>query len=226
MAPLNGGVPNVLLKTYRALLVRYDTMFSRQSDSGTTCHTFSCGYLTALWDFSKPELSEQRFRAALATASGDDSLILQTQIARTYGIRKDFQRAQDTQAPQALAEQLRWAQEGLAVAQVSSQPAARQWEPSLRNNIGYALHQLGRYDEALSEFKKAVVLRESGTNTQTTRIAHWMVAMTLRSMQRNDESLVIQLRLVSLYTVSCLVTTTRSFPTCFAPMPRSSRISP
>ena len=37
--------------------------------------------LAPLWDFSKPELSEQRFRAALPGASADDQLILQTQIA-------------------------------------------------------------------------------------------------------------------------------------------------
>lgn len=32
--------------------------------------------VTSLWDHSKPELSEQRFRDALATASGDDALVL------------------------------------------------------------------------------------------------------------------------------------------------------
>lgn len=46
--------------------------------------------LAALWDFSRPELSEQRFRQALAGASGDDALVLQTQIARSFGLRKDF----------------------------------------------------------------------------------------------------------------------------------------
>ena len=46
-----------------------------------------------LWDFSQPEVSEQRFRAALKTAAGDESLILQTQIARTYALRKDFGKA-------------------------------------------------------------------------------------------------------------------------------------
>ena len=50
--------------------------------------------LLTLWDFSNPELSEQRFRASLPTASADDALILQTQIARTYGIRRDFAQAQ------------------------------------------------------------------------------------------------------------------------------------
>jgi len=49
--------------------------------------------LAPLWNFSDPAASEQRFRAALATASGDDALILQTQIARTYGLRGDFETA-------------------------------------------------------------------------------------------------------------------------------------
>ncbi len=44
--------------------------------------------LTPLWDFSQPDVSEQRFRAALRTASADDALVLQTQIARSYGLRK------------------------------------------------------------------------------------------------------------------------------------------
>jgi hypothetical protein len=32
----------------------------------------------------------------------------------------------------------------------SSQPDARRWEASIRNNLGYALHQLGRHEEALA----------------------------------------------------------------------------
>jgi len=51
--------------------------------------------LQPLWDFSRPEVSEQRMRAALATASGDDALILKTQIARTWGLRGDFAKARE-----------------------------------------------------------------------------------------------------------------------------------
>jgi hypothetical protein len=51
--------------------------------------------ISSLWDFSNPQLSEQRFRQALEQATGDDSLLLQTQIARTYGLRKDFAKAQE-----------------------------------------------------------------------------------------------------------------------------------
>ncbi|MBX3626985.1 MAG: tetratricopeptide repeat protein [Rhizobacter sp.] len=51
--------------------------------------------LSTLWDFRQPALSEQRFRAALQTASGDDALILQTQIARSHGLRGDFAKARE-----------------------------------------------------------------------------------------------------------------------------------
>ena len=50
-------------------------------------------HYSTLWDFSDPELSEKRFRSALVTASPDESVILQTQIARTFGIRGEFDHA-------------------------------------------------------------------------------------------------------------------------------------
>lgn len=224
--------------------------------------------LNPMWNFDNPGQSEQRFRAALVTATGDDALILQTQIARSYGLRGDFAKAREilkglepqlpgaaveARARHALelgrtyasavhpqesltsdakeqartaykqayeiarrgeldglavdalhmlafvdtepADQLRWGQEALAIAQASQQPAAKKWEASLRNNIGYALYQLGRYDEALDQFKQAVILREKGEDVQAQRVAHWMVAWTLRALNRTDEALAIQLRL-------------------------------
>ena len=224
--------------------------------------------LTPLWDFSKPALSEERFRAALATAQGDDALILKTQIARTYGLRRDFERArqvlaevepqiggagaeaqvrywlelgrthasaahdesaltEDTKArartaygralalargarldalaidvlhmyafiDRAPADQLKWADEALAVVRASAQTAAKNWEASLRNNRGYALQQLGRYDEALAELRLALAAREKQGKPDNIRIAHWMIANTLRLMGRLDEARDIQLRL-------------------------------
>lgn len=224
--------------------------------------------LASLWDFSNPQISEQRFRAELATSTGDDTLILTTQIARTYGLRKDFSHAQSvlaeiepkiaaagaearvrfaleygrtisstthssetqTDATKALArtryeaalaiarearldalaidaihmlafvdtspdDQLKWAHTALAVVDASDQPAAKNWEASIRNNLGYALHELGRYDEALVQFQQALAIRERGTNAEAARTAHWMVAWTLRAVKRNDEALAIQLRL-------------------------------
>jgi tetratricopeptide (TPR) repeat protein len=95
----------------------------------------------------------------------------------------------------APAEQLKWGQAALEVVLSSTQDSARRWEASVRNNIGVALGQLGRHEEALGQFHQALAIRERGTNAQATRVAHWMVARTLRSLQRHDEALAIQLRL-------------------------------
>ena len=224
--------------------------------------------LAPLWDFSRPEVSEQRFVSALEKATGDDALILRTQIARTYGLRREFDKARDvlreveprvagagaevqvryhlelgrtfasathpaalltaeakTQARQsygraielartakldglaidaihmaafvdkAPTDQLKWAEAALAVSLGSQQADAKRWEASIRNNIGYALHQLGRYDEALAQFQQALAIRERGTSAEATRVARWMVAWTLRSLDRDDEALQIQLAL-------------------------------
>lgn len=51
--------------------------------------------VAALWDFSDPAESERRFRAAMQGASPDDALILESQIARTWGLRRDFHRARE-----------------------------------------------------------------------------------------------------------------------------------
>ena len=224
--------------------------------------------VSALWDFNKPELSEERFRSALSNASADDALLLQTQIARTYGIRSNFSQAQqilsdiepqiqnasieakvryylelgrtyssathppasqttevrelarsaymrayelaqngklDSLAIDALhmmtfvdtapEEQLEWNRKAMTLMQSSSQQDTKKWEGSLRNNTGYVLHRLGRYEEALLEFKLALAAHERGGNPQSIRIAHWMIAWTLRGLGQLNEAIEIQLRL-------------------------------
>jgi tetratricopeptide (TPR) repeat protein len=54
---------------------------------------FSMIDLDTMWNFNDPAASEARFRAALATAVGDDALVLHTQIARTFGLRGRFEDA-------------------------------------------------------------------------------------------------------------------------------------
>lgn len=49
--------------------------------------------LHALWDFAQPEVSEQRFRSLLPGATAEQALILQTQIARSYGLRRRLEEA-------------------------------------------------------------------------------------------------------------------------------------
>ncbi|MBS1718897.1 MAG: tetratricopeptide repeat protein [Armatimonadetes bacterium] len=51
--------------------------------------------IRSMWNFRDPEASEATFRAAMEGASDDDRFILQTQIARTYGLRNDFAKAKE-----------------------------------------------------------------------------------------------------------------------------------
>ena len=222
-----------------------------------------------LWDFAKPELSEQRFRERLSGATPDEALILQTQIARTYGLRRRLDEARallqslrpqldgasaeararwhlewgrtwasavhdreslpeadretarsafraaaeaaraaglDALAVDALhmlpfttadrMQDLAWNQEALAMALSSSQPDARRWEASLRNNIGVTYNDLGRHAEALEMLQQALAaLQRQSAAVDRVRIGHWMVAHTLRLLGRNGEALAIQQRL-------------------------------
>ena len=49
--------------------------------------------IDALWDYTQPAVSEARFREALKSESGDDALELETQIARTFSLRREFAQA-------------------------------------------------------------------------------------------------------------------------------------
>ena len=205
-----------------------------------------------LWDFSNPELSEQRFREALKTANHNNFFVLQTQIARSYGLRRQFKQAQAiledlrpaievvgaearthyfleygrtlvsathkddeisseerNQAREAYIKAMQFAHEAqldyltidalhmLAFVETDgqNQPETRRWEMTLRNNMACALHQMGRYAEALPLFQSNIPLAEQQGNAEKLRIAHWMVAWTLRSMDRIDEAIAIQLEL-------------------------------
>ncbi len=224
--------------------------------------------LNGLWDYTKPDVSEARLRQALVGASADDTLILQTQIARTFGLRGKFDQARAILAaiepriaaasPQAQthyflelgrtyastahpaaagtqenreiarahytrafqiasnasldwlaidalhmmpvvdaepAAQLEWNEQAIAFMEQSSQPEAKRWEGSLRNNVGYARHLLGEYDEALRQFRLSLAARERAGRAGPVRIAHWMIAWTYRAQQRYPEAIEIQLRL-------------------------------
>ena len=221
-----------------------------------------------LWKFSDPAGSEKRFREALATASGDDAIELQTQIARTWGLRGDFEQARrilagvepgiakagasaqvryhlelgrtwaspahppeqvtperreraraeytaafekakaaklDYLALDALhmmvmvdpspAEQMAWNEKALAYLEASPQAEAKKWEGPLRNNLGYAYHLAGRYDEAIVQFRLSLAAYERDGRAVDARIAWWMIARTLRLQGKGAEAIAIQQRL-------------------------------
>ena len=57
------------------------------------------------------------------------------------------------------------------------------------------LHEAGRDEDALADFRAALALREAMGDPGATRVAWWMVAWVLRRLDRLDEALAIQLRL-------------------------------
>jgi tetratricopeptide (TPR) repeat protein len=210
--------------------------------------------LDALWDFDRPVVSEERFRAVLATASGEPALVLRTQLARALGLQRRFAEAaaeldavESAEALSPLAQaylhlergrlqnssgsreaahehfvraleiaesagmdylavdaahmlaivapsesQIGWAQRALAIAEASDDPRARKWAGSVTHNLGWTLHDLGRYDDALDCFERALAFREHQGDPELVRIARWTVARGLRSVGRLEEALAIQ----------------------------------
>jgi len=213
--------------------------------------------LAELWDFDHPDVSEQRFRAALATATGSDALVLRTQLARALGLQRRFDEATaeldavpETEDPlvrtyvelergrvlnssgdpgaarprflAALAEaeaaglddlaadaahmmaiiepgeaQIPWAERAIAIANASDDPRARRWVGSVSHNLGWTLHDLGRYDEALVVWQRALAFREEQGDPGPLHVAQWTVARGFRSLGQYEEALAIQQELAA-----------------------------
>lgn len=218
--------------------------------------------LESLWDFDQPAVSEVRFREALATATGEDALVLRTQLGRSLGLQRRFDECgAELDAVQAAAdadddaatplvrtylalergrqlrssghaeqsrphflealdvaeshgldhlaadvahmlaiigtadEQIEWAERALAIASASTDRRARAWIGSVANNLGWTLHDLGRYDEAQLQFERALKAREEQGDAERIRIGRWTVARGLRSLGRPEEAHAIQYEL-------------------------------
>lgn len=89
-------------------------------------------------------------------------------------------------------EQIRWAEVGLERAEATDDPTARRWRGPLLNNLGWTLHDLGRFEEALTAFRRGVAVREEAGVDGPLRIARWAEARALRSLGRLAEALAIQ----------------------------------
>jgi len=86
-------------------------------------------------------------------------------------------------------EAVAWNEKALAHARTSQESRARRWIGSVSNNLGWAYHQLGRFDEALVLFRDLVTLHAEAGRPKHAHIARYSVAKTLRRMGRLDEAL-------------------------------------
>jgi tetratricopeptide (TPR) repeat protein len=93
------------------------------------------------------------------------------------------------------ADAVRLNRRALRLARAAEEPAARRWEASLLNNLGCALVDAERLDQALTTFEEAVEVRVREGQRRETQIGRWMVGWTLRLLGRDAEALALQLAL-------------------------------
>jgi tetratricopeptide (TPR) repeat protein len=90
-------------------------------------------------------------------------------------------------------ESIKWSRKGIELARQSQDPKARALIPAMLNNAAWDLHDRGRYNEALPLFEMALAEWTSTGKIHQTLIARWAVARCLRSLDRFEEALAIQL---------------------------------
>ena len=96
---------------------------------------------------------------------------------------------------------LEWNLKAVEMAGQSENSHARTWLGSLYNNIGWAFHNQGKYEQALDAFHKSYdgwsANSTAKAKAKNARIARWCIARTLRSLGRLDEALQRQLEIVA-----------------------------
>jgi tetratricopeptide (TPR) repeat protein len=154
---------------------------------------------TPLWDFDDPAGSEQRFREAAADATGADSLVLLTQVARALGLQDRFEEAHDTldrvlAGPRTVAE-ARAVAEPRTVAEPDEAPSVDA-EVSTRVALerGRLFRSAGRPDEARPLFEAAVAEARGAGNDALLVDALHMVALVVPADEQKallDEALEV-----------------------------------
>lgn len=128
----------------------------------------------------RPDEARAHFEAAAgsAAAHGDDALTIDA--IHMVALVADP------------AEQLAINQRALELAGRSHDPAARDWDASLLNNIGMALADAGDWPDALATFEQALAARERIGRADDIRVGRWMVAWALRHLGRTTDALTMQ----------------------------------
>jgi tetratricopeptide (TPR) repeat protein len=99
-------------------------------------------------------------------------------------------------------ESIDWNQRGLTIARKSQDSKALAMIPAMLNNSAWDLHDMGRFNEALSLFKEAQAVWTERSRTAQIRNAKWAVARCLRSLEQYEDALTIQRALESEYAES------------------------
>lgn len=91
---------------------------------------------------------------------------------------------------------LAWNERAIALTEASLDPRARNWLGSLYSNTGWIYHDLGQYSQALQFFETALEHRTAQGNPHAVLMARWSVARCLRSLERQEEALMMQYELL------------------------------
>jgi tetratricopeptide (TPR) repeat protein len=99
------------------------------------------------------------------------------------------------------ADQLKWNERALELAEVTPDERAAGWRGSLYNNLGWTYHDMGDCEQALAIFERALTWRQTHNQDkpETIRIANWCVGRTFRSLNRLEEALALQQALLAEY---------------------------
>jgi len=128
----------------------------------------------------EPEAAIPHFEAAERTAAESGAVGLRVDAMHMLALVVDP------------ADRIAVSRRALEVVAASPDPAVRDWDASLLNNIGMVHAEADRFDEALVSFEQALAARERIGDPEQTRVARWMVAWALRNLGRTDEALALQ----------------------------------
>ena len=132
----------------------------------------------------KPEESKKFFVDAyeIAKASGLDDLAIDALHMIAIVVNPE--------------ESLEWNMKAIELAQNSQDEKAVKWLGSLYNNTAWSFHDLGRFNEALELFEKNVDWHTKNKSGVGLCIAKWCVGRTLRSLEKTNEALEMQMNLL------------------------------
>lgn len=130
------------------------------------------------------EKSRELFLKAydLALKHNEDNYAIDA--AHMLGIIEPFKEAQE------------WNELAMKLAEKTKDERAKKWLGPLFNNTAWNYHDNKEYDKALEIFRKNVDFHTKKESKQQLIIAKWSVARALRSLDRTDEAIEMQLSLL------------------------------